>query len=681
MKRANADSGADDDATPKQQAHPLFADLTNWQVVEIEGEASPVHDVREQLDAAQRGDAAASDLHRRKQDDQPRPLVDAADEVIVLSMETRAQSIAPGNAALYSISVLNNGQHTATFTPAIEGWVAQEWTHFSPSHTRLHPGASATFEITITPPRLPSSRTGEHSFAIVVRADTQPVRRAQLSATLTIEPLVDFTLGELHPRRLQTSWRRATANLVAPLTNHSNTNLYVEIDGASAHGDQRFEFAAPGAVAPQIGRTSFMLTPGQTMHVACRITPHSRPLLGLGARKTPFRISAHGVQVNGALADGTLVRRPARTDSRVWPQLGEQNGWDASRTVQGMLSQAPLLGPGAMSALAGCALTLLLGVGLTGLVALLALIPALRGQSAAPTQTVAAPPAALEIVVKVAEPVAVPHVAASNVAAQTAPQADASHNVAQAVTTLQEHGQPIVVQPPANPVTAQAQPASANSPANLPVAANGEAPQVTADQITQPGQVYAAPPASTNGQTDNSAPIVQPNMISNPSGAEAAPASAPPTAADPAAVNTTTMTYEQLFRSIAQQYNLDWRMLAAQAYVESSFNPLALGAKGDLGLMQVLPSTWKEWAPRVNVADPFDSYSNVLVAAVYLDYLRTTFAAQGYTDPEWMLIAYNWGPNQVRNFLNGGGELENLDESLQQYARDVLRIAESLPRE
>ncbi|MCB0083965.1 MAG: transglycosylase SLT domain-containing protein [Caldilineaceae bacterium] len=356
--------------------------------------------------------------------------------------------------------------------------------------------------------------------------------------------------------------------------------------------------------------------------------------------------------------------------------MGEQNGWDASRTVQGTLSQAPLLGPGAMSALAGCALTLLLGVGLTGLVALLALMPALRGQSAAPTQTVAAPPAALEIVVKVAEPVAVPHVAA-----QTVPQADASHNVAQAVTTLPEHGQPIVVQPPANSVSVQEQSAPANSPANLPVAANGEAPQVTADQITQPGQVYAPPPAAANGQTDDSAPIVQPNMISNPSGAEAAPASAPPTAADPAAVNTTTMTYEQLFRSIAQQYNLDWRMLAAQAYVESSFNPLALGAKGDLGLMQVLPSTWKEWAPRVNVADPFDSYSNVLVAAVYLDYLRTTFAAQGYTDPEWMLIAYNWGPNQVRNFLNGGGELENLDESLQQYARDVLRIAESLPRE
>ncbi|MEZ4657443.1 MAG: transglycosylase SLT domain-containing protein [Caldilineaceae bacterium] len=125
------------------------------------------------------------------------------------------------------------------------------------------------------------------------------------------------------------------------------------------------------------------------------------------------------------------------------------------------------------------------------------------------------------------------------------------------------------------------------------------------------------------------------------------------------------MTYEQLFRSIAQQYNLDWRMLAAQAYVESSFNPLALVAKGDLE-SDAGAALNVERMGRVDVVDPFDSYSNVLVAAIYLDYLRTTFAAQGYTDPEWMLIAYNWGPSQVRNFLNGGGELENLDESLQQ---------------
>ncbi len=64
-------------------------------------------------------------------------------------------------------------------------------------------------------------------------------------------------------------------------------------------------------------------------------------------------------------------------------------------------------------------------------------------------------------------------------------------------------------------------------------------------------------------------------------------------------------------------------MLAAQAYVESSFDSLALSSAGAMGLMQILPGTWQEFAPAVGGLDPFDSYSNVGVATVYLDYVRT----------------------------------------------------------
>jgi len=140
------------------------------------------------------------------------------------------------------------------------------------------------------------------------------------------------------------------------------------------------------------------------------------------------------------------------------------------------------------------------------------------------------------------------------------------------------------------------------------------------------------------------------------------------------------MTYAQMFRTVAANYDLDWRMLAAQAYVESSFNPLALGNRGDLGLMQIMPTTWQEWSAAVDAVDPFDSYSNVLVAAVYLDYLRNTLAVRGYTEVEWTLVAYNWGLSQLNEFLDAGGSWDELDQSVQQYANDVLRIAESLPQ-
>jgi membrane-bound lytic murein transglycosylase F len=139
------------------------------------------------------------------------------------------------------------------------------------------------------------------------------------------------------------------------------------------------------------------------------------------------------------------------------------------------------------------------------------------------------------------------------------------------------------------------------------------------------------------------------------------------------------LTYAQMFQEVALRYDLDWRMLAAQAYVESRFDTLALGNDGDLGLMQVLPRTWKEWAPAVDVNDPFDAYSNVLVASIYLDYLRSNLSRNGYSEARWMLIAYNWGPEKLNTFLAEGNDWDDLPDSVRRYAGDILRIAESIP--
>ena len=98
-------------------------------------------------------------------------------------------------------------------------------------------------------------------------------------------------------------------------------------------------------------------------------------------------------------------------------------------------------------------------------------------------------------------------------------------------------------------------------------------------------------------------------------------------------------------------------MLAAQAYIESGFDSLALSDAGAMGLMQVLPDTWREWAQPVEASDPFDAYSNVLVAGVYLDYLRSDLAGKGYPDTQWMLVAYNWGPDKLRRLSRRRGHV------------------------
>ena len=143
--------------------------------------------------------------------------------------------------------------------------------------------------------------------------------------------------------------------------------------------------------------------------------------------------------------------------------------------------------------------------------------------------------------------------------------------------------------------------------------------------------------------------------------------------ADVAGSRNIDMSYEEMFKEIAPQYGLDWRLLAAQAYQESRLDHLAIGRDSDMGLMQIIPTTWDEWAPQVGASDPFDPYSNVLVAAAYLAYLRDYCRDRGYADDKWMLAAYNWGPDNVRRVFDSSGDWEQVPERTRRYVLTILQ--------
>ena len=52
--------------------------------------------------------------------------------------------------------------------------------------------------------------------------------------------------------------------------------------------------------------------------------------------------------------------------------------------------------------------------------------------------------------------------------------------------------------------------------------------------------------------------------------------------------------YDELFRKYGRTIEVDWRLLAAQSFEESRFNPAAESWAGAVGLMQVLPRTAEE---------------------------------------------------------------------------------------
>lgn len=132
------------------------------------------------------------------------------------------------------------------------------------------------------------------------------------------------------------------------------------------------------------------------------------------------------------------------------------------------------------------------------------------------------------------------------------------------------------------------------------------------------------------------------------------------------------LPYEAMFQEIAFKHNLDWRLLAELAYQESRLNPWAIGRDNDMGLMQVIPSTWEVWGPKVGVSDPFDPYSNVQVGAAFLAYMRDYCQGYGYTDPQWMLVGYNWGPENLRRLFVQQGDWAQVPPTQRRYALEIL---------
>ncbi len=137
--------------------------------------------------------------------------------------------------------------------------------------------------------------------------------------------------------------------------------------------------------------------------------------------------------------------------------------------------------------------------------------------------------------------------------------------------------------------------------------------------------------------------------------------------------NQEPMTYKEMFQEIGPQYDLDWRLLAAVANKESRMDPVAMGKDYDMGLMQIIPTTWNEWAPQVGVSDPFDPYSNILVGTVYLAYVRDYAKTKGYEEPQWMLVGYNWGPDNLRKLAEDNGDWSQVPAPQRRYALEILQ--------
>ncbi|MXX39148.1 MAG: transporter substrate-binding domain-containing protein, partial [Gemmatimonadetes bacterium] len=103
--------------------------------------------------------------------------------------------------------------------------------------------------------------------------------------------------------------------------------------------------------------------------------------------------------------------------------------------------------------------------------------------------------------------------------------------------------------------------------------------------------------------------------------------------------------YDELAKKYARQYGQDWRLITAQMYQESKFDPQATSWVGARGLMQVMPDTGRE----LGFTDLYDPEDNIHAGVKYLSQLVNRF------DPNipkkermrFALAAYNVGYGHV----------------------------------
>ena len=141
-----------------------------------------------------------------------------------------------------------------------------------------------------------------------------------------------------------------------------------------------------------------------------------------------------------------------------------------------------------------------------------------------------------------------------------------------------------------------------------------------------------------------------------------------PQRAVPERIANRVMDYSALLLRYGAEQGVDPALIAAVISVESAGDPNAFGSAGEVGLMQVLPSTAK-WIMRVESAQLYDPATNIQTGTAYLRYCIDRKGGNVTAG----ICGYNYGPDRVGIV---GGVIQ-APESVKAYARNVMSFVEA----
>jgi hypothetical protein len=205
---------------------------------------------------------------------------------------------------------VNAGPIVASFYVTVKG-VPEEWVQISPHMVNLNESQRSYVQITVTPPRLPSSTAGTHPVSLIVTSPNYPGQRSIAKVDLTILPYYEFTLGSLSPRQQTIRWRKHTGIAHLPITNGGNSHADFSVAAMDEENGCSFDFQVNETL--QLNRQAVIpIAAGDNYDLPIEITPHKQPVIALRNRRYHYTTTVQVAEqtVSPQIISGTVVSTP-----------------------------------------------------------------------------------------------------------------------------------------------------------------------------------------------------------------------------------------------------------------------------------------------------------------------------------------------------------------------------------
>lgn len=123
---------------------------------------------------------------------------------------------------------------------------------------------------------------------------------------------------------------------------------------------------------------------------------------------------------------------------------------------------------------------------------------------------------------------------------------------------------------------------------------------------------------------------------------------------------------EDAVKKASKKYGVDANLIKAVIKTESNFNPNVVSRAGAKGLMQIMPSNFKN----LGISNPFDIYQNVDGGTKLLKQYIDKYNG----DIQMALMAYNGGPTRMKNRgVTSIDHIYKMPKETQNYVKKVMK--------